>query len=389
MREMLLLGAGASFSAGVPGAYAMTEKVLEAFRSEEVSTLEEAKKNPDEQYHKSVAEGIHKKSLVINYVLTGLKHYAAKQRKVDLRIDIEQFIGALETLSTRKESDISPFINSYSWDPKVDEFDELLSPHMEQPEIGSFGGLVKEIKWKVWNLVKVIDSKKTEYLSPIISILKKQHNLTIVTLNYDNTIELMCEQNGARLYRPPIPLAYLSWEKQQEFYKINEIPPREQISNHEVFEGITLLKLHGSFDWGYTPRNPIDKLYNKFLIEWPNNSGSRYGFPREPAIILKRGNKLSVDEPYPELVNLFISELDNAQRLTVIGYSFRDDHINTLIGRWFETNPDKQIQIIDPGFDNENNEFTRQIFYRMQDAPNRINIIRDGAENALLKSLWI
>jgi hypothetical protein len=384
MREMLLLGAGASFSAGVPMAFAMTEEVLKSFHLEETNALKEAEKNPDEDYYKGVAEGIQKKLLVMNYVLTGLKHHAAKQGKVVNQIDIEQFIGALESLATRKDSDISPFINSYSWDPKVDEFDELVRTHVSYPANGGYDGLANEIKWKVWDLVKIEHNSNVNYLRPLLNILNMQQGLTITTLNYDNTIETLCEQNNVFLNRPPMESAYISWERERQLKSEGGYETYRQEIDYSATNKITLLKLHGSFDWQYSPLSPSPyKLYRKHVIKYPNDAPSRYHHIRyEPTIILKRGNKLSTDEPYPELINHFIQELQLTNTLTIIGYSFRDEHINTIIGRWYDTG-EKKIQIVDPGFSSNIEGFKDTLFWQTQEKGGNIKLIQEPADKAL------
>jgi SIR2-like domain len=84
---------------------------------------------------------------------------------------------------------------------------------------------------------------------------------------------------------------------------------------------VRLLKLHGSIDW---------KRSGDAVVYEEVHPGDRY----QPAIIIGAGNKLRHFGPYLDLYSTFRDSLRQARFLVVIGYSFRDEHINYAIESW-------------------------------------------------------
>jgi len=54
-----------------------------------------------------------------------------------------------------------------------------------------------------------------------------------------------------------------------------------------------------------------------------------------PGVIFGAGNKLRPDGPYLDLYSEFRAALAEARQVVVIGYSFRDAHVNEALRRWF------------------------------------------------------
>ena len=58
-----------------------------------------------------------------------------------------------------------------------------------------------------------------------------------------------------------------------------------------------------------------------------------------PAVIFGGRSKLRADGPYLDLLREFVSALTGTEDLVVVGYSFRDDHVNEVVRTWLGTNP--------------------------------------------------
>lgn len=54
----------------------------------------------------------------------------------------------------------------------------------------------------------------------------------------------------------------------------------------------------------------------------------------DPALVFGHGAKLRADSPFLSLSAESESRLAGATRLAIVGYSFRDDHVNDVIRRW-------------------------------------------------------
>jgi NAD-dependent SIR2 family protein deacetylase len=325
MKEIILLGAGASVEAGVPAAYEMTEKFIEQFEE-----------------HTKYCH-------IIRFVVGGLlMQKGVRGENPFAGVNIEDVFNAIELLANRENLEASAFIGS--WHRLVDELDlirppqfregesvnryllarqysnqsnrqKLRSPTESRPGEGKTYEDVNEAM--IRGLIKMVwveDRQKVEYLMPI---LKAQTNLTIATLNYDNTVELAGKSSGMQ-----IQTGIEEWSKSGSFPKIDD--------------GICLLKLHGSIDW--MPQPITSPLSQQAIRVLPLDQMEKNGFFK-PEVIFGRRNKLTAKGPFLELLRAFEEKLKEADRLTIIGYSFRDEHINEQIRKWI-INPNRLIRII-------------------------------------------
>lgn len=217
---------------------------------------------------------------------------------------------------------------------------------------------------KLINLVWIKDVSKVLYLKPLLNVLKQQDNkCCIASLNYDNAIELL-----AKSEQIPFSTAIKEWPNTGSFcYEGN---------------GILLLKLHGSIDWKLirnqcTPDKPLPQSMISEVIP-DNNPESSY----RPAIIFGQKNKLTTEGPFLDLIRAFQIELSKCTKLTVIGYSFRDEHINEYITQWLNRSENSEIAIIDPNIDRIHNEYVNTLHKLPK---NRIKIYKESVENVLTK----
>lgn len=94
-------------------------------------------------------------------------------------------------------------------------------------------------------------------------------------------------------------------------------------------------------------------------------------------------NKLTARGPFLRLLDAFSHALGQNDILTVVGYSFADEHINNYIARWIAAGNDSTIRIFDPFFDQNSNEFAEQLRNLQRQDAGRVSIIRKGAGEAL------
>jgi hypothetical protein len=206
-----------------------------------------------------------------------------------------------------------------------------------------------------------IDSaEQVQYLTPLSRILTKQRALTIATLNYDNTVEL-----ALRSIDVPFTTGIDRWSTTGEF-EVGE-------------EGVTLLKLHGSIDWSLAknvinesrpmPHNVITSL-DADALRKPSH---------RPAVVFGQRNKLTAEGPFLDLLRAFNISLLQSSRLTVVGYSFRDEHVNEYISQWINRDTSNTLRIIDPSFNQSHVPYVRDL---RRHCANRIEVIPQAAATA-------
>lgn len=445
MSEMLLLGAGASVSADVPGAYDMTKRMLELFQ-----------RNPSFKVH----------SRVLSFVIGGLQFQIGKRGGNPLThgVNIEDLFNAVQLLSQRHELEAAPFVGS--WDDMVEELDRLQpsTSDLDQAIYRSVAGRISRALSKLpsrsnidnayerglkkicesavkgrspslfssdrvghaveeyvksvaegWrkelsstfgignsagtaierslearigrgeghiyeevnelmvavlkDLVWISQDRKLEYLGPILNLAERQGRLVIATLNYDNAIESLCASQGDTC-RTGID----EWTKSGNFECEGD--------------GVHLLKLHGSIDWQKTgdgkTANLADAMPQAGIRQVSLEEVSKPSFM--PAVIFGQRNKLTAEGPFLDLLRAFRSGLSKSRTLTVIGYSFRDAHVNVFISQWLNKAPENKLRIINgPNFGTDASEYVSLILNLRQRFPNKVEIISEYAKEGLLQ----
>jgi hypothetical protein len=419
MKEMILLGAGASVEANVPDSYKMTERILEIFENKY-----------SDKYTK-----------IVSFVIGGLLFQNGIQGLNPLKIgvNVEDLFNAIELLANRHTLEAAAFVGS--WHAMIDEFDKIdpprpnlnalhrviyksvteeiikAMPHSAPPfgdhnidrnlkttiesmisnrgypasfinsvskAIGDYvvkltndwllrlrktpmpsigfqrefqnainqtpkpgeGQIFDEVTEymirSLANIVWIDDSAKVSYLRPLLEPLKTQQKLTIATLNYDNSIEVLTENLGTSC-----STGISEWSNSGNFEMVEK--------------GILLLKLHGSIDWASSTGQQDENrpLPYKTISRVPAEKVKEAGF--RPAVIFGHRNKLTADGPFLDLLRAFQRELGQTERLTIIGYSFGDVHINVYLSNWLNQNKDHKIRIIEPKFQKSQNEFAQQL----------------------------
>jgi hypothetical protein len=333
---IVLLGAGASADAGVPMSRAMTQAIVES--------IAHSRRNA-------------RAAAALNYVCAALMAYDAQQSGTSPfgGVDVERVFAAVQMLQERQHDlEIAPFVAS--WQPAVDGLDQ------RQPRrLGAFDKKLKaalEPKFpasKAENLIKRLIADETSqagsgityehlaslmirelrkkiqttpkqvgYLLPLVEHGRPPGGLTVATLNYDRSVEIACE--AAEI---ACSTGIERWLEKGDW------PWPDQ--------GVRLLKLHGSIDWAWKKDQHPSQLPRDRIVVADDPTD-----PNRPALVFGRRAKLQARGPFLGLLAEFERELARSRRLIVIGYSFRDDHVNEVIRRWISDDFTRTIVVADP-----------------------------------------
>jgi hypothetical protein len=388
---VVLLGAGASYEAGIPLSVGMTEALAERLR--EYRPFEGALE-------------------AFNFVRAQLSaHDASRGRDPSSSLDVESVFDAVSLLSRRDDVELAAFVSA--WHPSVKEFDtvrmdsgvfdnnfrealELAADTRSNSELRDLvlgvvranivgaGGVYRRLTGELIKQVyQLLNDKQGDvsYLNPLVHAGRLDGGIAIATLNYDLTIETACEEAGV-----PYDTGIERWSKTGVW----KWPPG----------GVRLMKLHGSVNWieaeerGIAPGQlPSMTVREPRLNDRENACGAR-------ALIFGHGSKLRAEGPSLSLRGAFEEALSGTDRLITVGYSFRDPHVDDVIRRWFNERPSSRIVVVDPKFpehaeDSEYAPFRDQLI-RAFDAdwwhsseqaipdPGRLEVHRECTSKALL-----
>jgi hypothetical protein len=252
---------------------------------------------------------------------------------------------------------------------------EGLAEHLSKtPDGALFRDLAFYLTRKLITLTWLQDPDKLAYLDPLLNAARDMP-ITVVTLNYDNGVELRAAHLEIKC-----ETGIKAWAEAGAFSAASAV-------------GVDLVKLHGSVTWWWETRNEETGLKYRALSEhdekWMEQISSKLlDEPRrgpEMGVIFGGRNKLTADGPFLELLSKFREALDGHSHLFVIGYSFRDPHVNQSIARWLHRNAgDRRVTIVDKPNGSENdNSFCRQ--YRRLLGEARLAYDPIGAEEGIAK----
>lgn len=334
-----LLGAGASKDAGLPLASEITGKAIKHI-------------NESGPQDRTIAP-------LLNYVVSAIvAHQGRSGSRPDRLPDIETVVAAVDLLAQRSDLEITPFVKD--WDPAAN----LLGGQASASRLPKSmfrdvqGALLKDRAFGEDALVKVIDrvvdtrdgtgnsgayqrlnaaliqdlvrtlslesETRVHYFDPLIRLCQEAKQVTIATLNYDLTVE-----TAAKASNVPLSTGMGAWEETGKPH----FPP----------SGPILVKLHGSIGWRDTGQTRTELMLpsDGFDPRPPEQN-------ELPAVIYGRRGKLRADGPYLSLRATFESRLSATDALVCIGYSFKDDHVNSIIRQWLNGASDRWLVVVDP-----------------------------------------
>ena len=235
------------------------------------------------------------------------------------------------------------------------EFQELFEKRQTKPGKGRiFESTNRHMIAALKSLVWIESPAKITYLRPILNLLGQQKRLVIASLNYDNGVELMCSSN-----RVPCERGIGAWSETGSF----DFPD----------SGLYLLKLHGSIDWTWQRDVQSRERPMPHSIIRQVEAGEMWKPETQPAVIFGHRNKLTAEGPFLDLLRGFREELSRAKILTVVGYSFRDPHINVYLTQWINSNPEHRVRIVNgPNFPSEAAGYALDLLRRV---PSQVDVI--------------
>lgn len=325
----VLLGAGASVPAGLPTSVGLTKRI-----ADEAS-------GPGGRLRKTGA-ALH---LAIGAMIA---HDTAQGNRYDDGIDAERLFSAVQMLANRDTLEIAPFVTSWIrgleglgarevptfWN---NDFNRALLNRGGDPgkaiknliesvldhDSGQRAFRALELEMvEALHRILTVDAPKVDYLAPLLSI--RPSPIQVATLNYDRTIEVLADRAGMSL----------------------NTGADQWTGGHDwswVPSDIHLLKLHGSLDWRLsTPQDSRRIPEPKLMV---TEGEQHYG--QELGVVFGQRGKLTSDGPFLAMLRAFDDFLARSGHLVVVGYSFRDDHINTAIRRWFNNCAAPSVTIID------------------------------------------
>lgn len=330
-----LLGAGASFDAGLPLASELTARLIDRVNNDSSDT-----------FGRKFASTVR----ALNFIVASmLAHDGRRGANPTVLPDIERLVSAVKLLGERDDLEVAPFITS--WDATVDALDvkaaqvptmfgrnfagavlrrgrdrldpdhqkieslikSVIDAFMRPPRKEVFHELYGELVRKL--LIELrIESSSVLYLEPLVAT----RPAAIATLNYDLTVETACSVAGV-----PVSTGVDGWGATGELAWTSDAIP--------------LMKLHGSADWSLSSGGVFETS-----VALERN--------RSAALVFGRREKLRPEGPFLQLLEAFRAALWDHRTLVVVGYSFADEHINMIIRRWLDTEQSRRLMLVDPGF---------------------------------------
>jgi len=218
---------------------------------------------------------------------------------------------------------------------------------------------------KLVDLALVTDPSRAKYLRPLVEHAA-EYKVPIVTLNYDTTIDTIADAENAPFV--------------MDFCDFGDFP---QPSERGAY--IPYIKLHGSISWtfkesGMNPKEYRDLLPHTEIIGVSIEQAKKPGF--QPAVIFGQRNKLSEKGPFLDLLMSFRALLKQTEELIVIGYSFRDEHVNEYIRRWFNQKKNTRVVIVDCE-DFNNALFPVPFAADLTSHTSRVRVLTNGAASGI------
>jgi hypothetical protein len=332
-KTVVLLGAGASVEAGLRTSADLTQAIYEDIQS----------KGHLSEYARLLA-----------YLITRLQaRNAARGLSPYQPIEIEELFDALSIVFKRDTLLVSQFVER--WDRGLDSYgrgiderrfkkalDAIINKHIASAASGrrvsfidsDYRSLVASLKPNPLLAPKTPDLPEAQqpffssllrhlavnagqcsYLAPLCDI---EAVSAVATLNYDLALETCCQEVGVEF-----DYGLTRWTSHKRVEWVDR-------------KKLRIMKLHGSVNWTGNPEEI--KVRDDDIRD----------YERRVMVFGGVENKLSADGPFLQFLYRLERALLTAGSLLVVGYSFKDSHINALINRWVLTRRSSRLVIVDP-----------------------------------------
>lgn len=245
-----------------------------------------------------------------------------------IRPEFSQIFGFIEEVDPAISENYEKF---FEWIRLLSEiqkhpFNKIFRLSINELATKSAGELASVIGREILKLLEKYQSDP-QFLSKFKDFLPNKGRLKVFSLNYDCCLEDACHINGIDITTGFDPITK-RWDPSL-FWK--------------DAKGINLYKLHGSIRWfGMRDKNlrGEDFKYHLQLAELKSEErpcfSNRFEIRPEPELILGPGNKIQPDDPFITLFFEFQKALTRAKTIVIIGYSYRDLHVNRVLDLAFD-----------------------------------------------------
>lgn len=235
--------------------------------------------------------------------------------------NIEDLYQAVETLAYRDSDPTRFWVNGF----------------MEFP---TYGGdtvtLARDAQW-ILDMIQghtlgALDAAQANAPLGHFEPLLRADKTGIVTLNYDQLIERAGEKFGVK-----VSTGAELWDGGFQW--------------HFETAAVPLLKMHGSMTWRGSRSTNHESGNLVPAVGFYETRGLNKAAPNRlltPTVIFGSGSKTTPFSAFPALTRQFHDWLEESELLVVVGYSFRDQHVDAAIRRWASLSPSRRIIVIDP-----------------------------------------
>lgn len=224
--------------------------------------------------------------------------------------------------------------NLLSYADAAKEYVTIGDETLEKKFLNTLGEIEKKIK-ELCQLQLHRLHPHSQFLEKITSRRKSHNRVKIFTTNYDTLFEQAAQEEGYIVvdgFTFNFPRTFNPYMFEYDFVRRDN---NKIIDEPDFIEKVIhLYKLHGSVDW--------EKLSNNRIVKTND--------PIKPLMIYPRKNKYeqSYEDPYFEIFSRFQFELRKRNTLfIVIGFSFADKHIQTIVQNAIKNNPSIKVLIVD------------------------------------------
>ena len=236
-------------------------------------------------------------------------------------INIEQIAVAARQIQRRELDPLAPYISG--WHPHLHE---MLSrePQLLETYLDCFNDHLR-------GQLQVPDHEKIAYIDRLAEIACEFEELDIFSLNYDCCIEQALT-------------SYCKDHQDIEFIDgFNESGWNPELFRlaRQGAKIVRLYKMHGSLDWVNSEEFglvSLAKIRNEIAEELTGLG---------PHLVFGTNVKLTGQQPFFTMAHLFYENMIRADVLVVIGYSFQDDYINSLVKQCQRQNSRLKIVVVD------------------------------------------
>lgn len=290
---MFLLGAGASFDAGIPMAIQMSQQVEEMLSDD---------KDLRDLYY---------------FLKSAITYQRGLEGNFDDPVGIEDLLGVIEELNQKHRNKLYPFVGAWN-------------THLTKVAGADFKNLELFDQKIRSNLISWVNPRNCHRESNYLGGLGRFGNeygysIPIFTLNYDLLVERKLRE--------------FNFTVETGFNPSDDIWDASRFERNEADNvDFYLYKLHGSIDWERDSNESEDFLYCR-----PDPCGN-------PDLIFGVNYKLNSGDPYLFYTHeLRKYSLEASTRLIfVVGYSFSDDYINKLLSQAIKRDLRKRIVNVEP-----------------------------------------